>query len=288
MALKLSYHRLNLKRNNTFKVFNINFIFPGHIGEAYNLAITPNGKYLVTCGSDRTIRLFERTDEPIVLEDVQEEEREEIENQQLATGEDNTAPLLPGLKMPSRKTVGAEKSAESIMECLEICKQYDEADADDKPELHPLMRALEVDNTDDFLIEVLGRIRPSDLEEALLLLTFTNVCQLLERIPRLVDKCCHEIELICKVTIFLFKVHLKSITSAKHMKPLLQKIVQDLTAEMTEYHDKIGTNLFGLELLQRDMEERSGIDMFREETKERKKREKKKQQATKRLHIEMN
>lgn len=30
---------------------------PGHIGEAYALAVSPNGKYLVTAGSDRVLRL---------------------------------------------------------------------------------------------------------------------------------------------------------------------------------------------------------------------------------------
>ncbi|EDW44629.1 GM15299 [Drosophila sechellia] len=118
---------------------------PGHIGEAYCLSVSPNGRYLVTCGSDRTLRMYERTEETIVLKDVQEEEREQMENEQLATGEDNTVPLLPGLKMPSRKTF--------------------ELEAEDKPELHPLMQALEVKNPEDFLVSTLMRIRASDLEE---------------------------------------------------------------------------------------------------------------------------
>lgn len=78
---------------------------PGHLGEAYALCVSPNGKYLVTCGSDRTLRMFERTDEPLVLQDAQEEEREDLENLTLATGEDSSVPGLPGLKLPSKKTV---------------------------------------------------------------------------------------------------------------------------------------------------------------------------------------
>ncbi|XP_053957002.1 WD repeat-containing protein 3 [Anastrepha ludens] len=254
---------------------------PGHIGEAYNLAVSPNGKYLVTCGSDRTLRLFERTDEPIVLKDVQEEEREEMENQQLATGEESAVPQLPGLKLPSRKTVGSEKAAESILECLEICKQY-EVEAEEKPELHPLMRALQVDNADDFLFTTLARIRASDLEEALLLLPFSNVCELLERLPRLIE--CHsdQIELLCKVTIFLFKVHMKPISAAKNLKLLLSGLVGALRRDVSEMRDTIGMNVHALALLQFKIEEREGIELFHEATQERKKRDKKRREATKR------
>ncbi|XP_039970684.1 WD repeat-containing protein 3 [Bactrocera tryoni] len=255
---------------------------PGHIGEAYSLAVSPNGRYLVTSGSDRTLRLFERTDEPIVLQDVQEEEREELENQQLATGEESAVPQLPGLKLPSRKTVGSEKAAESILECLEICKQYDVEDEEDKPELHPLMRALQVTNPDDFLFTTLARIRASDLEEALLLLPFSNVCELLERLPRLID--CHsdQIELLCKVTIFLFKVHMKPISAAKNLKLLLSGLVRALQRDVSEMRDTIGMNVHSLALLQHRIEEREGVELFREATQERKKRDKKRREATKR------
>ncbi|XP_036333211.1 WD repeat-containing protein 3 [Rhagoletis pomonella] len=254
---------------------------PGHIGEAFSLAVSPNGKYLVTCGSDRTLRLFERTDEPIVLKDVQEEEREELENQQLATGEDSAVPQLPGLKLPSRKTVGSEKAAESILECLEICKQFD-VDADEKPELHPLMRALQVDNPDDFVFTTLARIRASDLEEALLLLPFSNVCELLERLPRLIE--CHsdQIELLCKVTIFLFKVHMKPISAAKNLKLLLSGLVRSLQRDVKDMRDTIGMNVHGLALLQSKIEEHDGIQLFYEATQERKKRDKKRRETTKR------
>ncbi|XP_065358456.1 WD repeat-containing protein 3 [Calliphora vicina] len=259
---------------------------PGHLGEAYNLAISPNGRFLVTCGSDRCLRLFERTEEPIVLQDVQEEEREEMENQQLATGEDHTVPLLPGLKLASRKTVGSEKAAESILECLEICKQYDVED-DEKPDLHPLMRALDVKNPNDFVLATLARIRASDLEEALLILPFSNVCELLEKLPGILEERPDEIELLAKVTMFLFRVHMKPIIGAKHMKPLLQTLVKALKKDVYSLRDVIGLNLHGLALIQHDIEEREGVELFREATQERKKRDKKRREGIKRQLIQM-
>ncbi|XP_073835778.1 WD repeat-containing protein 3 [Musca autumnalis] len=259
---------------------------PGHIGEAYSLAVSPNGRYLVSCGSDRCLRLFERTNEPIVLQDVQEEEREEIENQQLATGEDHAVPLLPGLKLASRKTVGSEKAAESILECLEICQKY-EAEADEKPELHPLMRALNVTNPQDFILVTLARIRSSDLEEALLLLPFSNVCELLEKLPAVLEKRSDEIELLTKVVLFLFKVHMKPITGAKHLKSLLEKLIKALKRDVSALRDVIGLNMHSLALIQHDIEEREGVELFREATQERKKRDKKRREGIKRQLIQM-
>ncbi|KAI8045050.1 WD repeat-containing protein 3 [Drosophila gunungcola] len=260
---------------------------PGHIGEAYCLSVSPNGRYLVTCGSDRTLRMYERTDETIVLKDVQEEEREQMENEQLATGEDNTVPLLPGLKMPSRKTVGSEQSAESILECLEISKQF-ELEAEEKPELHPLMQALQVKNPVDFLVSTLMRIRASDLEEALLLLPFSTVCEVLERLPTLLTQRPDQLELLCRVTIFLFKVHMKPISAAKSMKPLLVKLLSMLKRDVGQLRDVLGWNLHGLALLQTEVEQRDGVQLFREATQTRKKRDKKRREASKRrLQIQM-
>ncbi|KAI9579694.1 WD repeat-containing protein 3 [Glossina fuscipes] len=250
---------------------------PGHIGEAYGLAISSNGRYLITCGSDRTLRLFERTDEPIVLQDIQEEEREEMENEKLATGEDHGMALLPGLKLPSKKTVGSEKAAESILECLDVCKQY-ELEGEITPTLHPLMKALDVKTTTDFLLITFARIRSSDLEEALLLLPFPMVCELLTRLPSLIEKRSDEIELISKVTMFLFKIHMKPISGARHMKSLLQQIINLLTSEVNALRDCIGFNLHSLGLLQTEVEKREDIELFYEALQDKKKREKKRRQ----------
>lgn len=72
--------------------------------------MSPNGQYAVSCGQDRVIRLYERTSEPLVLEDEREQEREEEENTALATGPETSVPGHTDLKLSSRKTVTAEKA----------------------------------------------------------------------------------------------------------------------------------------------------------------------------------
>uniref|UniRef100_A0AAG5CZW5 Small-subunit processome Utp12 domain-containing protein n=1 Tax=Anopheles atroparvus TaxID=41427 RepID=A0AAG5CZW5_ANOAO len=260
---------------------------PSHLGEAHALAVSPNGKFVVSCGSDRTLRLFHRTDEPLVLQDVQEEEREELENAALATGEDSAVAGLPGLRLPSKKTIGSEKGAESILECLEVSKQYEEEGG--KGALPPLMFAYSVTNTDEFLLTVLARVRASDLEESLLLLPFSAVCELLERIPQLTTTRKDQTELICKVVLFLFRVHQKPIVNNQVLLPVIQKIIRTLQEAIGELRDMIGTNFHASQMLQRELEENDGCVLFRDATKLRSQRDRrrKKREANKRTFVNM-
>lgn len=259
---------------------------PGHIGEAYSLSVSPNGRYLVSCGSDRTLRMFERTDEPLVLQDEQEQEREEIENRTLATGEDSAVPGLPGLNLPSRKTVGAEKAAESILECLEMSKKFDE---DEAKEIPILMTFYEAKNTDDFLLAVLSKIRSSDLEESLLLLPFSNVSDIIEKLPKMASQRKDQSELICKVVLFLFRIHHKSIVNSKILLPSIQKLIKNLESSIVELRDMIGGNIHSMVLLQRRIEDQDKVELFKDATRARKvkDRKNKKRRIAKRLHMQI-
>uniref|UniRef100_A0A1Q3EWJ3 Putative wd40-repeat-containing subunit of the 18s rrna processing complex n=1 Tax=Culex tarsalis TaxID=7177 RepID=A0A1Q3EWJ3_CULTA len=262
---------------------------PGHVGEAHGLAVSPNGKFVVSCGSDRTLRLFERTDEPLVLQDVQEEEREELENNTLATGDDSAVPGLPGLKLPSKKTIGSEKAAENILECLEVSKAFELED--NKSIIPPLMFAYEATNTDDFLLSVLTRIRASDLEEALLLLPFSSVCELLERIPKLTQTRQDQTEIICKVVLFLFRIHQKPIVANQTLLAVIQELLGKLQSAIHELRDMIGVNHHGMQLLQREAEaNQGGLDLFRDATKSRrlKNQRRKRKELAKRTFVQIS
>lgn len=260
---------------------------PGHIGEAYSLAVDSSGHNLVTCGSDRVIRLFERTEEMIVLRDVQEDEREEIENRTLATGEDTTIPGLPNLKLPSKKTDGAERATESILECLEISEEFDSGDS---TEPLPLMKAYGATNTIDYLMKTLMLVRASDLEESMLLLPFESVCKILAKIPEIIEQRPDQTELLSKIVLFLFRIHQKPIVANQTLLPITQKIITTLQANVIELRDMIGYNYHGLQLLKRDIEAKEGVELFRDATKTKKFKEKKqkKRQLTKRLNIQMS
>ena len=60
----------------------------GHHAEIWSLSVSNNGCYLVSGSHDKTLRLWRRSeDEVVVLEDEREMEREKEIEQQLATAE---------------------------------------------------------------------------------------------------------------------------------------------------------------------------------------------------------
>lgn len=257
----------------------------GHIGEAYGLAVSPSGLYVASCGSDRVIRIFERTEEIIVLQDAQEEEREEMENQVLATGNDTNIAGQPGLKLASKKTIGSEKGAESILECLEMCEKSDVND----PQFKNIMLAFNAKTPDDYLLSVLSRIRASDLEESLLIIPFTSVITILTKFNDIIDKRNDQTELISKIIFFLFRIHQKPIVSNQTILPIVRSLSSKLNTVLTDYRNMIGENYYGLQMVKRELENENGIELFADATKAMKLREKKhkKRELKKRLHVHM-
>lgn len=61
------------------------------------------------------IRLFEKTDEPLVLEDEREEERAQEDEKELATGEETNVYGGPSvLALPTKKTISSEKAVSNF------------------------------------------------------------------------------------------------------------------------------------------------------------------------------
>lgn len=250
-----------------------------HMGSGLDVAVSPDGMLLVSCGNDRVLRLCEKTDEVIVLQDAQETEREAFENKKLSSGADSTVATAPGLKLASKKTVGSERGAESIMECLEICKQFDAIrDDGEKPERHPLMVAYNVDNTNDFLLTILKNIRASDLEESLLLIPFTAVCEIIPKVYSLAEERQDQTEMICKIVILLFRVHQKPISNNAVLYADIKLMIEKLKAILVGYRDLVGENLHALHMVRKKVEAKDGIDLFHDATKKKKGRDTHKKQ----------
>ncbi|XP_011691518.1 PREDICTED: WD repeat-containing protein 3 [Wasmannia auropunctata] len=242
----------------------------GHAGESWNCCVSPNGVYAASCGSDRVVRLYEKTGEPLVLQDQAEEEREQQESE-LVTGESTAVLGQKQQALPSRKTVNSEKAAELILECLEISSQYEtelsKAGSTDKaPPLPLLMQAYDCTSTEDFLLETFKRVRASELEETLLLLPYSAACDILQRLPNLLKNDYHA-ELLARLALCLVQAHHGPIVANQNLLPTLE-IVKKLAVErISSLRDTVGLNLHGMMYVQRVLEEREGIKFFRDASK---------------------
>lgn len=72
------------------------FIIQGHHQEIWCLAVSPSGDYVVSASHDKSLRLWERTREPLILE----EEREMVRPLSLFSGLVGVAYRLSLLKIP--------------------------------------------------------------------------------------------------------------------------------------------------------------------------------------------
>ncbi|KAI4483042.1 hypothetical protein M0804_008097 [Polistes exclamans] len=241
----------------------------GHAGEAWNCAVSPNGAYVVSCGTDKVVRLYEKTTEPLVLEDEEEEERERAENE-LITGEISAVPGQKSQILPSRKTVNSEKGAELILECLEVIKAYDDevlsrAKDSNVVELPPLMQAYNCKTSEDLFLEIIKRVRASDLEETLLLLPFATACEILQMIPRLLKINFHT-ELLTKLTVFLIQAYHGPITSNQNLLLTLETIKPIIFEKISTLRDTVGFNLRCMLQVKCKVEEKEGVQFFKDAT----------------------
>ncbi|XP_063985414.1 WD repeat-containing protein 3 [Diachasmimorpha longicaudata] len=245
----------------------------GHTGEAWNCAVSPNGMFVASCGSDKVVRLYERSSEALVLEDEAEEEREKQENE-LVTG-DTTA--VQGQKqqiLPSKKTVSSEKAAELILECLEVSKAYNEelekvVPPNVPPTPPPLMQAYNCRTSEEYLLETLKKIRAGDMEETLLLLPFSAASEILQMLPTLLKRE-YQGEMLSRLAVSLIQAHHGPIVANSDLLPVLVEVRDLAIKRISSLRDIIGYNLHGMAFIQREVEDREGVQLFRDATQSKK------------------
>jgi len=89
------------------------------------MSVSGNGYYVVSCGQDNVIRLYEKTEEPLVLEDEREEERAQEDDKELATGEETNVYGGPSvLALPTKKTISSEKAVIQLFQSINIVFKY--------------------------------------------------------------------------------------------------------------------------------------------------------------------
>ena len=86
-----------------------------HKGEAYGLAVSPNGNHVISCGLDRMLRLLEKTNELLILEDEAQEQRAKQDEAQLISEGESLIPSLPKLNLPSRRSVNSEQAVSPLI-----------------------------------------------------------------------------------------------------------------------------------------------------------------------------
>jgi len=247
------------------------------------LAVSPNGDHVATGSHDRSLRLWERTEEPLFVEEERELEREREHEESIAQ---NTERVIPGeteaeaeAVKAGKKTLETVMAAERLMEAIELYKEETlKMNEEGKSRSsHPVLVAYGNVTPVRYVLEVLKKIRSSELEEALIVLPFSVVIEMLTLLNQWLQ-CGWEVELSCRCLSYLLRIHHGQIVSNRVLVPVIDSLRKHAKSRVHELRDTIGFNLAGLRFIQGEMEARQE-SFFADATQKVKKIRKKQKSA---------
>ena len=162
----------------------------GHHGEVLALAVGKVSNIIVSASHDKSIRVWEQTDEPIFLEEEREKELEELYEStlttSLGTGEEDDAEATSAGKQTTETLMAGERIIEAIQLGIEDYHMMQEYAAAKKanPNLAPPPRnalyiALGGISAERHVLDTIQKVKAASLQDALLVLPFDKVIDLL-------------------------------------------------------------------------------------------------------------
>ncbi|CAG9971147.1 unnamed protein product [Clonostachys byssicola] len=253
----------------------------GHHGEVWSIAISHSGNFLVSAAHDKSIRVWEETEEQIFLEEEREKEIEELYESTL-TGSlekdpdaaDENGEVGAASKQTTETLMAGERIAEALdmgMADLNLLKEYEEAKLVDpsapRPQRNPVFLALGNISAEVHLMNVLQRIKASALHDALLVLPFASV-PILFTFLNIFALRSMNIPLTCRILFFMLKTHHKQIVASRTMKAMLDNIRSNLRVTLRRQKTEMGVNLAALKVVSMQIREQSVKDYVDENWEE--------------------
>ncbi|KAF3911011.1 Beta-TrCP [Arthrobotrys entomopaga] len=235
----------------------------GHFGEVWAMAVSKGRgeQIVVSAGHDRSIRIWEETDDQIFLEEEREKELEELYESNLTQSLEETH-INDGEEGPESTRAG-KQTMETLMDGERIIEALDLAIADlnaiseyeakkaanptatiPKPERSIVFRAFDDVSAEKYVFDTVSKIKPSHLQDALLVLPFDKVVDLF-RILEIWAKNEWNMPLTCRIIFFLLKTHHESIVASKGMRVMLEGIRGALKDGLRRQKDEMGFNMAG-------------------------------------------
>ncbi|KAF9170002.1 hypothetical protein BGX21_009742, partial [Mortierella sp. AD011] len=224
----------------------------GHHGEVWALAVGTYGNIVVSASHDRSLRIWQKTEDQVFLEEEREQELDDLYEATLTASFEKTGMVDHGegnigapstnnddeLASAGKQTMDTLKAGERIMEALELADQeinawrvYNAGVARgerglSKPQRSPLLISMRQTPEQHVWFE-LERVRPAELDEALLVLPFAAVTSLLNWLDVFVQRE-YNINLVCRILFFLIKSHHNQIVANRIMRPMLDSVRRNL------------------------------------------------------------
>lgn len=258
----------------------------GHHGEIWALAVSHSGTFLVSASHDKSIRVWNETDEQIFLEEEREKELEELYESTLTTSleqdldeQDQNQEVAAATKQTVETLMAGERIAEALelgMADLAVMREWEQAKlanpAAAPPQRNPVFVALGNISAEAYVLSTLQRIKAASLHDALLVLPFSAV-PLLFTFLNLFALREMNVPLTCRILFFMLKTHHKQIVSSRTMRAMLEGIRANLRAALRRQKDEMGYNIAALKVVGMQLRERS-VKEYVDETWEEDEQEK--------------
>ena len=240
----------------------------GHHGEIWALAVSRTGDFLISASHDKSIRVWNQSDEQIFLEEEREKELEELYESTLTTsleqdgaGSEDGREVLPAGKQTIETLMAGEKIAEALekgMEDIKLMAEYHRAKANQPnlapPSRDPIYLAYANISAELYLLTTIQKIKAAALQDALLVLHFDQVPPLFTFLG-IWAKRQWNMSLTCRILFFMLKTHHKQIAANRTMRRVLEDVRNELRTALQEQKDEVGFNLAALKFVGRKMEE---------------------------------
>lgn len=260
---------------------------PAHKLEVWCLCVSRDGRFMVSTSHDHSIRLWEETDDQVFLEEEREKEMDEqyentlldsLEGEQEvkrngeSDDEDGEGDDNNEVTNVSKQTSETLKAGERLMEAIDI-GIIDVLESEDfekhlkqykaklttvqpvKPNKHTILMAFNMDGQ-EYVLSVLSKIKPSQLEDALLVFPFSYSLKLFKFIEIWTNKSnitnnVTNLSMICKVLYFIVRSNANELINQKDadIKNQLVLVKQQLRDQLESTSTQLGFNIHGLRFI---------------------------------------
>ncbi|GAA5940698.1 snoRNA-binding rRNA-processing protein DIP2 [Sporobolomyces koalae] len=261
---------------------------PGHSGEVWALAVSYKANFVVTGSHDKSIRIWEKTDEPLFLEEERERELEEMyansanprgdrdDLRVVSTANGETAAFEESTQV-SKSTTETLMAGERIIEALDISevdrqakKSYEDetkrlpeelAQRVPPPTRNPIFSMYNNCEAEEYVLKVVRAIPAAGLQDALLVLPFGKVIQLIEHLDYWAKRE-WSLPLTSRVLFFLLRTHHSQIVATRILRPTMVQLRAHLRAALKRQKNTLGYNLAALKYLQRQHEAKQVAEFY--------------------------
>lgn len=236
--------------------------FAANLGEVWGLSISSDSEFFISVSHDFSIRIFKQDSDEVFIEEEREKEMDELYENELLTsleGDDITPRKRAGdendddeeelndAEAVRSKTMENVKASEKLIEALDMIDDEDNA----------LLKAMNT-TPSEYLFDTLGKIKPSQLEDCLLVLPFSYTVKLLKAINRwtkkgdLLQKNNSKLNLICRTLFFVVRSNHMELISQNDavFKNEIISLKTQLRDMIKSTKNDIGFNVQGLKFLQ--------------------------------------